>query len=577
MTHHDPVLTSTKPRLVILKGPQGSPALSLEPAQLQALRTVFEVVEVHSPEAAKKVLDGAIGGMVIGAPSECLNVTPDRLPTAAHVILERIGDGIGVVDAIGSLMWTDARFKVHDEHCRSEFVAHCKQALDLFNQPASPAVPDRRRAKRFSFVNDNAHYELIVCPASLDQTQDKVTSVVGVLWDITAACQMQERLLQIDRAGESLLRIQPASATNSSMADRLKLLESKIGAAMRDILHFENFEVRLLDRESSQLELVISRNIPPLKVGEVMHLGAEGQGISGYVAATGKSYVCPDVQADSRYREGLENASSSLTVPLMLDDRVVGTLNVESCTTAAFTETDRILAERFGRYIAGAMNVLDLLVIERFTTNEQVTANVIGELNKPLSDMTNQVKALRDRRLQDTDTVTAAEQLLQTIARLSDRMHACTSGPRTILGAEQELHRHEPDPLLVGKRVLVADDEPAIRDTLNAILTQKGATVTVCDSGAKTINAIEDAYRTGVGGFDLIISDIKMPDRNGYEVYRIAKTANPDTPVVLMTGFGYDPHHSIVRASQEGLQSFLFKPFKVSQLMEVLNRSLAKK
>jgi DNA-binding NtrC family response regulator len=44
-----------------------------------------------------------------------------------------------------------------------------------------------------------------------------------------------------------------------------------------------------------------------------------------------------------------------------------------------------------------------------------------------------------------------------------------------------------------------------------------------------------------------------------------------------MTGFGYDPHHSIVRASQEGLQSFLFKPFKVSQLMEVVNRSLAKK
>jgi DNA-binding NtrC family response regulator len=44
-----------------------------------------------------------------------------------------------------------------------------------------------------------------------------------------------------------------------------------------------------------------------------------------------------------------------------------------------------------------------------------------------------------------------------------------------------------------------------------------------------------------------------------------------------MTGFGYDPHHSIVRASQEGLQSFLFKPFKAVQLVEEAKRALTPK
>lgn len=73
----------------------------------------------------------------------------------------------------------------------------------------------------------------------------------------------------------------------------------------------------------------------------------------------------------------------------------------------------------------------------------------------------------------------------------------------------------------------------------------------------------------------MVLSDIKMPDRNGYEVYRTAKSLDPTMPVILMTGFGYDPHHCIVRASQEGLQSFLFKPFKASQLMEVMKKSLA--
>ena len=46
-------------------------------------------------------------------------------------------------------------------------------------------------------------------------------------------------------------------------------------------------------------------------------------------------------------------------------------------------------------------------------------------------------------------------------------------------------------------------------------------------------------------------------------------------PVILMTGFGYDPHHSIVRSSQEGLEAFLFKPFQVTQLIEEIHKSFA--
>jgi FixJ family two-component response regulator len=41
-----------------------------------------------------------------------------------------------------------------------------------------------------------------------------------------------------------------------------------------------------------------------------------------------------------------------------------------------------------------------------------------------------------------------------------------------------------------------------------------------------------------------------------------------------MTGFGYDPHHSIVRSSQEGLHCFLFKPFQAQQLLEEVEKAL---
>ena len=67
---------------------------------------------------------------------------------------------------------------------------------------------------------------------------------------------------------------------------------------------------------------------------------------------------------------------------------------------------------------------------------------------------------------------------------------------------------------------------------------------------------------------------IKMPDKSGYDVFAAARRHSASLPVILMTGFGYDPNHSIVRASQEGLQAVLFKPFKVNQLLAEIRKAL---
>ena len=580
MVHHDPVMTSTRPRLVILKG-----TVSLDPNVMQALRSAFEVIEVHSPAAAKKMLDGAVGGMVICAPGEYLVFEGEPLPTTAATILERIGEGIAVVDAHGAVTWSDARFKMADDVVRTEFVRLLRDAIELYNAgsptvapAAGTSVPSAtsRHSKRFSIVHEHQFFEVVVSPASFDQAhKDRVASVVGVMWETTSTRRLQQKIDAIDDAGADLMRIEAATLNKTNMADRLKTIEQKIVKYTRDILNFDNFEIRLLDRETQQLELVIAVNISPLKIGEVMYARAEGNGISGYVASTGRSYICPSVEHDPMYREGLDKAASSLTVPLMLHDRVVGVFNIESNQSNAFDDTDRQFAEIFGRYIAAAMNILDLLVVERYTTNEQMAENVVGELSQPLAELTGQIETLREISSGgDMAVRLGLDRLLEAVAKLRTTLENCTAGPRTILGAEQELHRHQPDPLLQGKRILVSDDEPAIRDTLNALLTQKGCDVTVCKTGGDTIDALEKS-RTNGQPFDMVLSDIKMPDRNGYEVYRKAKEVNPNMPVVLMTGFGYDPHHCIVRASQEGLQSFLFKPFRATQLMEVMAKNLA--
>jgi hypothetical protein len=102
-------------RLVILKG-----TVPIEPSQLQALKSVFEVIEFTALAAAKKMLDGSVGGyghLCARRLADDFPASRSRMP--AGTILERIGEGIGVVDANGSLQWTDARFKVHEEQTRA--------------------------------------------------------------------------------------------------------------------------------------------------------------------------------------------------------------------------------------------------------------------------------------------------------------------------------------------------------------------------------------------------------------------------------------------------------------------------
>ena len=78
----------------------------------------------------------------------------------------------------------------------------------------------------------------------------------------------------------------------------------------------------------------------------------------------------------------------------------------------------------------------------------------------------------------------------------------------------------------------------------------------------------------GDDAYDAIISDIRLPDMSGYQLLlRLQEILDP-VPLILMTGFGYDPGHSIVKARQAGINLVLFKPFRVDQLLDTLERAL---
>lgn len=381
--------------------------------------------------------------------------------------------------------------------------------------------------------------------------------------------EMQTKINAICDAGIELTQIDASTVKSLNVAERLRLMEEKVVRYVHELLDMDNFEIRLLDHRSGNLELVIAENLSPLKIGEVIRAEEHENGICGNVAATGKSYICPDVSQEPLYKQGLDSAASTVTVPLWLNDKIIGVFNAESNNLDAFDENDRRMAEIFGRYIASAMHTLDLLVIERYTTNEQVSKTILDELAVPLKE----IDTISAEVLQHDEKL--GQKLLDAAKSVRKRLEACTAGPQTIIDADRA-NFIKPDPTMAGRTILIADDEEVVREGVEAVLLKLGCNVTVCIDGTQTIEQLKEAQRLGTQ-YDLIISDIRMPGCNGYEVFTAATEMWPNQPVVLMTGFGYDPHHSIMRASQEGMHTVLFKPFRTEQLIETVKKACLKK
>jgi len=115
-------------------------------------------------------------------------------------------------------------------------------------------------------------------------------------------------------------------------------------------------------------------------------------------------------------------------------------------------------------------------------------------------------------------------------------------------------------------KILVVDDEPVVVKSCERILTPEGYTV---DSAG---NGTEATAKLGKDGYDLVITDLMMPDMSGLELIRWIRNSKPDTGIVVITG--YPSQDSIKEALSLRILDYLPKPFSPALLIEVTQKAL---
>jgi signal transduction histidine kinase/CheY-like chemotaxis protein len=112
--------------------------------------------------------------------------------------------------------------------------------------------------------------------------------------------------------------------------------------------------------------------------------------------------------------------------------------------------------------------------------------------------------------------------------------------------------------------VLVIDDDTEVRELVSDALTAEGHAVTTAGGGREGLMHLQTMR------YDLVITDLGMPDLNGWEVARAVKVSRPDTPVLLLTGWGdvVDP------TAARGVDAIVRKPFDVKALATAVSSAL---
>lgn len=122
--------------------------------------------------------------------------------------------------------------------------------------------------------------------------------------------------------------------------------------------------------------------------------------------------------------------------------------------------------------------------------------------------------------------------------------------------------------LQLSKHIMVVEDDAAMQELIRDFLEAKGFRLSTFRSAVRALEAINEMHKEGGDVYDLVISDINMPQMDGFEFLKLSQSTLPGLPVILITAYGNKVTEKA--ALKEGAVAYLNKPFSLSSLSAVV-------
>ena len=309
------------------------------------------------------------------------------------------------------------------------------------------------------------------------------------------------------------------------------------------------------------------------------------QGVFKRVLDTRISQIVNDIPETDKSFSSLaeaEELKSMIAVPIFSKRKLWGILTVFSQEKFRFKEEDgKIislfggqigqLSEHFSQYIRdnldeilvpilGSIEVLNFRYRDRDTIG---VSEILDAQNRLKKRILSYVAGLEQGSLEQitTEEKTKEEEIkLPSGDELSIEEVISIQGEKKKPPKAKSEFGSQLSQMTCGK-VLIIDDQPIVTDLLVNVLERMGYKSEVASCGKDGVEMFEK------DGFDLVITDLGMPDISGWEVSKTIKQKNPDVPVIVITGWGIDPDPDMMKDSK--VDFIINKPFQIDQFEKI--------
>jgi len=377
--------------------------------------------------------------------------------------------------------------------------------------------------------------------------------------------KLRHKLDHIKEEGKIFNSVEFSSLGEMAPQDRHREIVKKIIKFTRKTLHYENIALWELHSEKEQLVPLFSRGYGGALRKYRLKPREFNNGIVGYVASTGYPYIARNLMKDPHYLPGLRKAQASVTVPFKVAREVFGVLNIESKHRSAFDMDDIKLLKEYAGYVAVALNIRRILDIGEKITVSRISKTLSHEVNNPLSTIFMTLGRI------DAEKEKLSEPMIGALRTINQNLNLIKSAVEKLssidsIRMDEEYEIIDIENTLTKKKVLVIEDDSTVRNSIREMLEKEGCITEEAKDGKE---GVEMAFGNKYG---VIITDIKMPYMSGYDVFKKIRSRKKDQKIIMMTGFGYDESHTIVKCNEQGLNGVLYKPFTPELFRKVLTR-----